>query len=243
MLLAAAPLPAARAWAVCARAVPRMSGQLSTTDPFLDEVARWLDTEQIHWTDYSSSTEVAEHTDRPVLLVGCGPANPMVALHVLRTPRSSSEVLPLDATARFADAWEEHQRGTSNDPGSFSPGKTHALSRKPLPLVHLWEDEWHSQSNIVRSRLLAMTGRCRRHFARKLQVTCMGVGVARFIAADCPPNIQVRRIDAATLDEFLLQNHLWGPTQAAAHSYRQGSPMCPTAMSHNMVGSFPVRPL
>ena len=62
-----------------------------------------------------------------------------------------------------------------------------------LPLVHLWEDEWRARQPIVHSRLLAMAGRSRRLMARKLQV---------------------RRIDAATLEGFLLQHHLWGPTQA-----------------------------
>ena len=62
-----------------------------------------------------------------------------------------------------------------------------------LPLVHLWEDQWRFQRPIVSSRLLAMNGRSRRIFARKTIV---------------------RRIDAATLESFLREHHLWGPTQA-----------------------------
>ena len=62
-----------------------------------------------------------------------------------------------------------------------------------LPLVHLWEDQWRFQRPIVSSRLLAMNGRSRRIFARKTSV---------------------RRIDAATLERFLREHHLWGPTQA-----------------------------
>ena len=65
--------------------------------------------------------------------------------------------------------------------------------RSPTPLVHLWEDIWRSRNDIVCSRLRAMSGGSRRLMAR---------------------NTEVRRIDAATLEKFLVDHHLWGPTQA-----------------------------
>jgi len=60
-------------------------------------------------------------------------------------------------------------------------------------LIHLWEDQWQERPEIVRSRLLASLGRTRREFARRTHA---------------------ERIDAATLDAFLAENHLWGPTKA-----------------------------
>ena len=72
-----------------------------------------------------------------------------------------------------------------------------AERRRPT-LVHLWEDQWEEHARIVRSRLLAKLGRYQR------------VGASRTVA---------RRIDSATADPFLLQNHLWATTKAR---YRYG---------------------
>ncbi|KAL1507928.1 hypothetical protein AB1Y20_007532 [Prymnesium parvum] len=162
---------------------PRLSAAaaaLSAASPagaaFHQEVLDWLEGEGLQWTDAAHLPPAHTHTDRPVLLVGALSSSPTVALHLLHTPRAPSDVLPPHATAAFADAWEEEPRG-----------------RTPLPLVHLWEDEWRQRAQIVRSRLLAMTGRSRRLFARRLKV---------------------RRVDAATLEAFLLKHHLWGPTKA-----------------------------
>lgn len=132
------------------------------------EVGSWLRGEGLRWSRQASGVS------RPLWLVRSSPAGaPVLAVHLLHTPRSRAEVLPPDATASVADDWERGADG--------------------VPLVHLWEDEWRCRNPIVRSRLLAMAGRSRRHFARKLVV---------------------RRIDAATLEAFLLEHHLWGPTQA-----------------------------
>ena len=70
--------------------------------------------------------------------------------------------------------------------------------RKRAPLVHLWQDQWLEHNAIVCSRLLSMLGRSDRVMAR---------------------STTVRRIDAATIDAFLLENHLWGATKAR---YRYG---------------------
>ena len=72
-----------------------------------------------------------------------------------------------------------------------------AARRRPT-LVHLWEDQWEEHARIVRSRLLAKLGRYQR------------VGASRTVA---------RRIDSATADPFLVQNHLWATTKAR---YRYG---------------------
>ncbi len=60
-------------------------------------------------------------------------------------------------------------------------------------LVHLYEDTYRARTAICQSRLLAMAGRTRRLHAR---------------------HTTVERIDAATLNAFLAEHHLWGPTQA-----------------------------
>ena len=70
--------------------------------------------------------------------------------------------------------------------------------RRRTALVHLWEDQWSEHREIVCSRLLSMLGRSTRLMARATTA---------------------RRIDAATLDAFLLDNHLWGTTKAR---YRYG---------------------
>lgn len=74
-------------------------------------------------------------------------------------------------------------------------------------LIHLWEDQWRERPLIVRSRLLACLGRTRREFGRRTSA---------------------RRIDAATLDAFLLANHLWGPTKSR---YRYGLYTKPTGQN------------
>ena len=75
---------------------------------------------------------------------------------------------------------------------------TDAFGARQRTLVHLWEDQWDEYPQIVRSRLLAKLGRSARVMARKTEA---------------------RRIDAATADAFLLENHLWGSTKAR---YRYG---------------------
>ena len=83
-------------------------------------------------------------------------------------------------------------------PASSSARLTDAFTERKQTLVHLWEDQWEEHGQIVRSRLLAKLGRSTRLMARKTRA---------------------RRIDAATLEAFLLQNHLWGSTKAR---YRYG---------------------
>ena len=70
--------------------------------------------------------------------------------------------------------------------------------RRRAVLVHLWEDQWHEHTPIVTSRLLSMLGRSTRLMAR---------------------STVARRIDSATVDAFLLENHLWGATKSR---YRYG---------------------
>lgn len=137
---------------------------------FAAEVVDFLRSDRLHCEPCEPPGGV---TDRPLLHVGQEGAPPAFALHLLRTPRSLSDVLPCTASADLSDAWEA-QRG------------------RP-PLVHLWEDTWRSRNEIVCSRLRAMSGRSRRLMAR---------------------HTEVRRIDAATLERFLVEHHLWGPTQA-----------------------------
>ena len=60
-------------------------------------------------------------------------------------------------------------------------------------MVHLWEDVWRRNPEIVQSRLLASLGHSQRVPARLTQA---------------------RRIDKATLDAFLNANHLQGSTNA-----------------------------
>ena len=83
-------------------------------------------------------------------------------------------------------------------PAASSSALTQAFTSRRQSLVHLWEDQWEEHPDIVRSRLLAKLGRSSRRMARKTES---------------------RRIDAATLDAFLLENHLWGTTKAR---YRYG---------------------
>jgi len=82
------------------------------------------------------------------------------------------------------------------------PAATAMLTEEFAPrrqtLINLWEDQWSEHSGIVRSRLLTKLGRSERLMAR---------------------TTTARRIDAATLDTFLLDNHLWGATKAR---YRYG---------------------
>ena len=76
------------------------------------------------------------------------------------------------------------------------PSSTRAGSSSPnLRVVSLFEDQWRDRrsSTIVRSRVLACVGRSARIMARKTAV---------------------RRIDASTHEQFLLENHLWGPVAA-----------------------------
>ena len=75
---------------------------------------------------------------------------------------------------------------------------TRSASGRPRRLVHLWEDQWEEHRAIVRSRLLAMLGRSERIMAR---------------------STLARRIDSATCNAFLVDNHLWAATQAR---YRYG---------------------
>ena len=98
-----------------------------------------------------------------------------LALHCVDSPRCDADVLPATFNAELSDAVAARRRP------------------RPLPLIHLWEDQWDERAAIVRSRLLASLGRAARLMGRKCEA---------------------RRVDAATLQAFLLDHHLWGPTQA-----------------------------
>mmetsp|Transcript_22200 Transcript_22200/g.46841 ORF Transcript_22200/g.46841 Transcript_22200/m.46841 type:complete len:229 (+) Transcript_22200:182-868(+) len=135
---------------------------------FAEEVACWLRAESLFVTPFN-----VPWLPRSALMVGRAGLQPCMALHLLPTPQSPAEVLSSSANVDASDEWE-----TRNVAGP--------------PLVHLWQDEWMEKSDIVRSRLLAMTGKSERIMARKTFV---------------------RRINAATLENFLQENHLWGPTQ------------------------------
>lgn len=137
---------------------------------FHNEVIRWLAKEQLYWRDLSDDSFILRHTDRPVLLVGPKADEPMLALHLLHTPRHESDVLPAYTTSYFADSWEDARKAEVDGDEHQSSYHSILMCRKPLPLVHLWEDEWSCRSEVVYSRLLAMNGRSRRHFARNLEV-------------------------------------------------------------------------
>ena len=83
-------------------------------------------------------------------------------------------------------------------PASVSAALADSFVTRKQTLVHLWEDQWEEHPRIVRSRLLAKLGRSKRLMGRQTAA---------------------QRIDSATADAFLLQNHLWGSTKAR---YRYG---------------------
>ena len=111
--------------------------------------------------------------------------------------RSSSHAHPAGGGASPFTVWT--LRGATTDvlPATFNAELSDAVAARrrprPLPLIHLWEDQWDERAAIVRSRLLASLGRAARLMGRKCEA---------------------RRVDAATLQAFLLDHHLWGPTQA-----------------------------
>ena len=115
-------------------------------------------------------------------------------LLLIRSP-SSSIALHLLPTPLAAD--DVLPPSTSSDLSDAFIGRGRQPGRRSV-LVHLWEDQWLEHSDIVRSRLLSILGRSTRLMAR---------------------NLVSRRIDAATVDAFLLENHLWGATKAR---YRYG---------------------
>lgn len=62
-----------------------------------------------------------------------------------------------------------------------------AFAEQNIKLIHIWEDVWHQQMEIIKSRLLALLGNSVRIHGRLTQV---------------------RRIDKSVLDDFLIANHL-----------------------------------
>lgn len=116
-------------------------------------------------------------------------------LLVVRSP-SSSLALHLLPTPQHID--EVLPSKTSEELSDAYVARSRSPGRRRAVLVHLWEDQWYEHTPIVTSRLLSMLGRSQRLMAR---------------------STVARRIDAATVDAFLLENHLWGATKAR---YRYG---------------------
>lgn len=143
---------------------------------FEAEVRAWLDSEGVRWR---AAGTVALPAGGLLIVAREPTTRATAALHLLRSPTATTEVIPAKTTSALSD-------------------RLAARPRMRRRLVHLWEDQWREHGDIVRSRLLASLGRTRREFARRTHV---------------------RRIDAATLDAFLVDNHLWGPTKAR---YRYG---------------------
>ena len=163
---------------------------VSLSSTFHAEVVSWLSDERLRSEPLATSCR----TYGPLLRVS-GETGAALAVHLLATPRRGTEVLPRGAIMQLADDWEAGAAFAGADgAGADAPpvGGTNGGGR-PLPLVHLWEDQWRTRAPIVRSRLLAMAGESERMMARKTSV---------------------RRIDSATLATFLSEHHLWGPTQA-----------------------------
>ena len=166
--------------------------RLSST--FHAEVASWLSDERLRSEPLATSCR----TYGPLLRV-TGETGAALAVHLLATPRRGADVLPRGAIMDLADDWEAGAASAAADRADTDAHPARGTSGggrergRPLPLVHLWEDQWRTRAPIVRSRLLAMAGKSERIMARKTTV---------------------RRIDSATLAAFLLEHHLWGPTQA-----------------------------
>ena len=138
----------------------------------IGEVAAWLSGEGFRWR----ACTIDHGGMRRSLLVARAPGGRRrLALHCVDSPRCDDDVLPATFNAELSDAVAARRRP------------------RPLPLIHLWEDQWDERAAIVRSRLLASLGRAARLMGRKCEA---------------------RRVDAATLQAFLLDHHLWGPTQA-----------------------------
>lgn len=64
---------------------------------------------------------------------------------------------------------------------------TNTFANKNLKLIHIWDDLWQTKQNIIKSRILSFLGKNNTIPARLTQV---------------------RRIDKATADRFLIDNHL-----------------------------------
>ena len=138
----------------------------------IGDVAAWLGGEGFRWR----ACTIGHGGMRRSLLVARTPGGRRrLALHCVDSPRCDDDVLPATFNAELSDAVAARRRP------------------RPLPLIHLWEDQWDERAAIVRSRLLASLGRAERLMGRKCEA---------------------RRVDAATLQAFLLDHHLWGPTQA-----------------------------
>ncbi len=75
----------------------------------------------------------------------------------------------------------------------FYQNLSNEFTKKHLKLIHIWEDVWQSKQEIVKSRILSLLGKSETIPARLTQV---------------------RRIDKATLDNFLIDNHLQGTVGA-----------------------------
>jgi hypothetical protein len=151
---------------------------------FAPAVASWLN-EQGYRTRWAKCADIP--TTSSLLLVR-GPVS-LVVLHLLPTPTSPHDVVPADLSMEMTDAFAERALRRQQLVDEEQLNKR----RSKQTLVHLWEDQWDEHDGIVRSRLLTMLGRSRRIFAR---------------------TTQARRIDSATCDAFLLENHLWGATKS-----------------------------
>ena len=151
---------------------------IAVVQPMKHSVKRWLDSAQIR---HSVVHEFSDISASPIIAIyGTGTSiEPEALLHLLATPMTDSGISTGHITPRVPRLL------------------THAST---IPVVHLHEDIWNTQGDIVRSRLLAKLGRYAdggRHFARKTYV---------------------RRIHALDCMAFLEKHHLWGATKAK-HNY------------------------
>lgn len=76
---------------------------------------------------------------------------------------------------------------------NYFSGLSDEAESKKIKLIHLWEDVWMNNRELVKLRLLAICGRSKRIHARQTEIV---------------------RIDKKQADEFLISNHLQYSTNA-----------------------------
>jgi len=102
-------------------------------------------------------------------------------LLVVRSPSSSIALHLLPTPCSSAEVLPA---STSSALSDAYAARARPPGRRRAALVHLWEDQWLEHHGIVTSRLLSMLGRTTRLMARQTRAV---------------------RIDAATIDAFLLE--------------------------------------